>query len=73
MTGFLLAQITDMLASSFVPLEPFSILPQAMLYLDCKVNQVFSALLWREEVVVGVTPSVDSHIGHRSYDGLACR
>ena len=32
MTGFLLAQITDMLASSFVPLEPFSVLPQAMLY-----------------------------------------
>ena len=36
MTGFLLAQITDMLASSFVPLEPFSVLPQAMLYLGCQ-------------------------------------
>ena len=42
MTGFLLAQITDMLASSFVPLELFSVLPQAMLYLGVKVSQVFS-------------------------------
>ena len=33
MTGFPLAQITDMLPSPFVPLEPCSVLPQAMLYL----------------------------------------
>ena len=36
MTGFLLAQITDMLPSSFVPLEHFSVLPPAMLYLSCQ-------------------------------------
>ena len=69
-TGFPLAQITDMLPSSFVPLEPFSVLPQAMLYLGCQGQP---GVLWREDVVVGVTPSVDSHIGHRSCDGLACR
>ena len=27
-----------------------------------------SALLWSEDGVVGITPSVDSHIGHRSRD-----
>ena len=33
MTGFPLAQIADMLPSSFVPLESCSVLPKAMLYL----------------------------------------
>ena len=36
MIAFPLAQITDMLPSSFVPLEPCSVLPQAMLYLGCQ-------------------------------------
>ena len=36
MTGFPLAQIADMLPSSFVPLEPCSVLPQEMLYLGCQ-------------------------------------
>ena len=36
MTGFPLAQMTDMLPSSFVLLEPYSVLPQAMLYLGCQ-------------------------------------
>ena len=36
MTEFPQAQITDMLPSYFVPLESFSVLPQAMLYLGCE-------------------------------------
>ena len=74
MTGFFLAQITDMLPSSFVPLEPFSVLPSnVILRLSRLTRCSLSALLWSEDVVVGVTPSVDSHIGHRSCDGLAYR
>ena len=46
MTGFLPAQITDMLASSFVPLEPFSVLPQAMLYLGCQGQPGVLCLLY---------------------------
>ena len=46
MTGFPLAQITDMLPSSFVPLEPFSVLPQAMLYLGCQGQSCVLCLLY---------------------------
>ena len=46
MTGFPLAQITDMLPSSFVPLEPFLVLPQAMLYLHCQGQPGVLCLLY---------------------------
>ena len=45
-TGFPLAQITDMLPSSFVPLESFSVLPQAMLYLGCQGQPGVLCLLY---------------------------
>ena len=35
MTGFPLAQITDGLPYSWVPLQPWYALPQAMLHLGC--------------------------------------
>ena len=46
MTGFHLEQITDMLASSFVLLEPFSVLPRAMLYLGCQGQPGVLCLLY---------------------------
>ena len=53
-TGFPLAQITDMLPSSFVPLEPCSVLPQEMLYLGCQCEPGILRLLCYEVKMVYV-------------------
>ena len=54
MTGFPLAQITDMLPTSFVPLEPCSVLPQEMLYLGCQCEPgVLRLLCYGAKMVSG--------------------
>ena len=70
MTGFLLAQIADGLPYSWVPLEPWCALLQAMLYSGCLCEPGVACLLHGAQMVdvAGTLSSADHSAGQMAQD-----